>query len=52
MKLRNRPNLKRDIIITLIIKALAIYSIWALFFSHPLEKQLTPSKVSAHLLNR
>ncbi len=50
MSLRDRPSLKRDITIVLIVKALAIYAIWALFFSHPLDKQLTPSKVSAHLL--
>jgi hypothetical protein len=47
---RNRPNLKREITLILIFKAIAIYAIWALFFSHPLDKQLTPAKVSAHLL--
>ncbi len=52
MKWRKRPSLKRDITITLIVKALAIYAIWALFFSHPLDKQLTPAKISAHLLSR
>jgi len=50
MKLKKRPNLKLEITIALLVKAAAIYAIWALFFSHPLDKQLTANKVSQHLL--
>ena len=50
MKLRDRPNLKRDIAIVLVFKVIAIYLLWLLFFSHPLEKQLNPNMISQHLL--
>lgn len=50
-RLRQRPNLKIEITLILVFKALAIYSIWALFFSHPLDKRLTPTTMSAHLLS-
>ncbi|MCH9644684.1 MAG: hypothetical protein K0U29_03935 [Gammaproteobacteria bacterium] len=50
MDLKNRPNIKREIAAILVFKAIAIFIIWMLFFSHPLDKKLTPNTVSQHLL--
>lgn len=44
------PSLKRDILITLTLKFIAMGIIWALCFSHPIEHELDTRAVSQHLL--
>lgn len=50
MFFKRRVNFKRDILLALLFKAIALFVLWKIFFSHPIDKTLTPQKVSAHLL--
>lgn len=49
---KRRANLKRDILFALIFKAIALFVLWKIFFSHPIDKTLTPQKVSVHMLGK
>ncbi len=44
------PSLRKDLVLTLTLKFIALGIIWALSFSHPLEHQLDTRAVSQHLL--
>jgi hypothetical protein len=39
----------REILSVLSIKLALLCGLWALFFSHPIDKQLTPTMVGEHL---
>lgn len=47
VKLRPRPNLKREIVLVLAGKSLALLVIWYVWFAHPQAPQLDASRVSA-----
>lgn len=34
-----------------IAKLLIIYGLWAMCFSHPIDKSLTPQNIAAHIFN-
>jgi hypothetical protein len=42
---------RKDITLVIILKLLALFLLWELFFSHPIEKDLTHDKLVRHLLN-
>jgi len=42
--------LKRDISLVLILKVIAIFLLWQLFFSHPIEHSLKPKDIAERFL--
>lgn len=38
-----------EIITVLILKLLLLWALWLICFSHPIDKNLTPEIISAHL---
>jgi hypothetical protein len=46
-----RPNLAREITITLVVKVMVIYALWLVFFSQPVDDTLTGSEVAKTFLN-
>jgi hypothetical protein len=45
------PSLRKDLLITLTLKFIALGVIWALCFSHPIKHELDTRAVSQHLLS-
>lgn len=43
-------SLKFEIIFALVIKFLLLFFIWKIFFSHPLDKNLTSHDVGNHII--
>ena len=50
MKL-NKSSFEKDILITVIVKLMALGLIWALFFSHPTDKTIDTQAMNEHLLS-
>ena len=46
----SRFNLRKDIAWVLLIKLSLIFLLWALCFSHPVQRQLTVKKMQAQFL--
>jgi hypothetical protein len=46
-----RPNLTREIILTLVIKVLVIYALWLAFFSQPVDENLSGPEVAKAIFN-
>ena len=46
---RKQPSLRKDILITLLLKFIALGIIWALCFCHPIEHELDTRAISQHL---
>lgn len=44
-------SLSFEIIGMLIAKLLIIYGLWAICFSHPIDKILTPQNIATHIFN-
>jgi hypothetical protein len=49
VKLRHRPNLRREIVLVLAGKLLALLVIWYVWFAHPLSPDLDAGRVGAAL---
>jgi hypothetical protein len=49
VKLRHRPNLRREIVLVLALKFLALLVIWAVWFAHPQAPGLDAQRVGAAL---
>ncbi len=45
-----RRFLRHEILMALLIKFLILWGLWALFFSHPIDKTLIPNDIASHLL--
>lgn len=43
---------RREIVLALAVKTMLLLALWAVFFSHPQDKRLTPDTVTAGLLER
>jgi nitrate reductase gamma subunit len=50
--LKNRPSLKRDIAVLLVVKLILMIGIWALWFSHPMPKDASAENTARMLLNK
>lgn len=50
-KIQKRSLLK-EIGFILCIKVACIYILWGICFAHPLEKTLTPTKMTTHLFSK
>jgi hypothetical protein len=46
-----RLSLPQEILLMLVIKLTLLYTIWLLFFSHPIDTKLTAPDLSTHLFN-
>lgn len=44
-------SLRSEIIIILALKLTLLYGLWALCFSHPIEKHMTDDDVTRHIVN-
>ena len=44
-------SLRNEIIIALAVKLLLLYGLWALCFSHPIEKQMTDRDIQQHIVS-
>jgi hypothetical protein len=49
-KFISHNRFRKEIIIIIVLKVLAIFAIWGLFFSHPLSKQLTVPALVEHYI--
>jgi hypothetical protein len=47
----HKPSFEKDIVITLIVKLMALGLIWALCFSHPTDKKIDMNAMNQHLLS-
>lgn len=45
-----RNRLSYEVVIMLVIKLALLYGIWAICFSHPIDKNLIPVDISNHIL--
>jgi hypothetical protein len=50
--LMNRPSLKRDIAVLLVVKLALMIGIWMLWFSHPMPKDTSAENTARMLLNK
>jgi hypothetical protein len=46
-RVNRKPHLRRELVIALLLKFAAIYVLWLLFFSHPLDEHLDEARVGA-----
>lgn len=46
-----RKTYRKEIVLVITLKLLALTLIWFISFSHPISKQLTPSKLAQHYLH-
>jgi hypothetical protein len=49
LSFRRRPHLKREIVLVLAVKLLALLLIWGVWFAHPLAPRLTAETVKQAL---
>jgi hypothetical protein len=49
LSIRHRPNLKREILIVLAVKLVALFVIWSVWFTHPQAPRLNAEAVKAAL---
>ncbi|MDR3492268.1 MAG: hypothetical protein P4M12_09550 [Gammaproteobacteria bacterium] len=45
------PSLAKDLFITLLLKFTALILIWAVCFSHPMDKKIDTQEMNQHLLS-
>jgi len=46
-----RTTFRKEIVLTVTLKLLALFLLWECFFSHPLSKQLDANKLIAHFFS-
>jgi hypothetical protein len=47
-----RFSLRQEIILVVLIKLILLYFLWALCFSHPIDKTLSSADINSHLLSQ
>jgi hypothetical protein len=46
LAITHKPRLRREIVLTLLVKFAVIYALWFLFFSEPVDKNLQAPQVA------